>query len=390
MKYLAPLVLSIFVAFSMGSQEVCHPELVPFEVHRLELEDGWLHTTGGVATETRVMEVDYLDNRRIDVFEFICYGSVTLTNADQDPDSSVGRRVKFRQSVPIKRGPDYTIYQDTNEIDICVQEDGETTSVIMYTDETLEPGESHTQEFYYSVTIGRFGDLNGDGCINSYDTGILLSEWGSTSSEADFNGDGVVSAYDFGILLANWHEHGDCEEPEPGSFCGDGTCDPDESNLTCPEDCSPDGGGDGYYSPEWESADDILAFTIDEFVNETILVENVTVEVLKGGSLSFADDTGNSGTKFLHLFGGQWQVLGVSGWSPLDTWVVEVFDDDIMVGRTSSDSSGPIYNPDGSTNYGNSIYWKPQIEPFKIGDRWVVYRWIDTPDIPEYPPSRVN
>ena len=387
MKYFAVFSLLVFTMFSLGSQQVCHPELVPFEVHRLQLEDGWLHTTGGVATETRVMEVDYLDNRRIDVFEFICYGSVTLTNADSDPDSSVGRRVKFRQRVPINRGPDYTIYKDTNEIDVCVQDDGETANVIMYTDERLEPGESYTQEFYYSVTIGRFGDLNGDGCINGVDLGLLFSEWGDNPAQGDFNNDGKVNGWDMGVLFANWYEHGDCEEPEPESYCGDGTCDPDENNTICPEDCDPT--GDGHYNPVWDSADDILAFTIDSFGDGVILVENVTVENLRG-TLGIINDTGNGGTKFLHLFGGQWQVLGVSGWSPLDTWVVEVYEGDVLVGRTSSDSDGPIYNPDNTTNYGNSIYWKPQIEAFQIGDRWILYRWIDEPDIPEYPPSRVN
>ncbi len=378
------VILVILKQFSFA-QEVCHPPLVSFEVHRLELEDGWLHTTGGMANETRVIEVDYLDNRRIDVFEFICYGSVTLRNADQDPDAG-GRRIKFRQHVPINRGPDYTIYQDTNDIDVCVQDDGETAQVVMYTDERLEPGESYTQEFYYSVTIGRFGDLNGDGCINGVDLGLLFTEWGG-SGVADFNADGVVSAYDLGIILSNWYEHGDCEEPEPDSYCGDGTCDPDENNTICPEDCDPT--GDGHYNLVWDSADDILAFTIDSFEDGVILVENVTVENLRG-TLDVINDTGSGGIKFLHLFGGQWQVLGVSGWSPLDTWVVEVYDDDILVGRTSSDSEGPIFNPDNTTNYGNSIYWKPQIEPFKIGDRWVLYRWINDPEIPEYPPSRIN
>ena len=105
--------------------------------------------------------------------------------------------------------------------------------------------------------------------------------------------------------------------------------------------------------------------------------------------IGIVDDTGNNGTKFFHLFS-NFQVLGVSGWSPFDIWIVEVYDDEILVGRTSSDSSGPIYNPDASSNYGNSIYWNPLIEPFKIGDRWILYRWIDEPLIPEYPPSRVN
>ena len=44
---------------------------------------------------------------------------------------------------------------------------------------------------------------------------------------------------------------------------------------------------DVLYNPEWESADDILAFTIDSFGDGVILVENVTVENIRGtlGSL---------------------------------------------------------------------------------------------------------
>ena len=166
-----------------------------------------------------------------------------------------------------------------------------------------------------------------------------MNAWSYQDLIGDFDGDGVVGSSDLGILLANWKTD-DCIEP--------------------PEDPE-----DGPYNPVWESADDILAFTIDEFVDGVILVENVTVEDLKGGMIGIVDDTGNSGTKFFHLFS-NFQVLGVSGWSPFDTWVVEVYDDEILVGRTSSDSSGPVYNPDGTSNYGNSIYWNPMIEPFKI------------------------
>ena len=351
------LALTAAFCLSAGGQEVCHPPLVSFDVHRLQLEDGWLHTTGGMANGTRVTEVDYLDNRRIDQWEFISYGSVTLTNTHAEDR----RKIKYRQSVDIRRGPDYTVTQDTPDVDICVEDDGETAKAVMYVDKILDPGESHIQEWYYSVEIAKFGDLNNDGCINGYDLGLLFSEWGGPGV-ADFNLDGTVNAYDMGIVLANWYEHGDCyEEPE-----------------------------EELYNPMWESADDIVAFTIDSFADGVILTENVTFENLKGGMVGIADDTGNSGTKFLHLFGGAWQVLGVSGWSPLDTWVVEIYDDAILVGRTSSDSEGPVYNPDGSSNYGNSIYWKPQIEPFKLGDRWVLYRWIDDPDTPDYPPSRVN
>ena len=368
------------------AQEVCPVPLEPIPVDRTVLPDGWLNTTARVITDTRDMDLDYTDNRRIDKYEFISYGLITMTNLDPERV----RRQRFRKSVSIKRGASYTIFQDSYDYDVCIEEsydpdDPKPPKAIFFVQKQITPGQTRSQEWYFSVTIEPFGDLNGDGCINSMDLGLLFSEWGG-SGVADFNADGVVGAYDMGILLANWDESGDCEEPEPGSYCGDGTCDPDESHTTCPEDCPSN--GDGYYSPEWESADDILAFTIDSFGDGNILTENVTVENLKGGLIGIADDTGNSGTKFLHKFG-SFGVLGVSGWSPLDTWVVEVYDDDILVGRTSSDSSGPVNNPDGTNNYGNSIYWSPMLEPFKIGDRYILYRWIDEPDIPEYPPSRI-
>ena len=334
-------------------QEVCRPPLVSFGVHREELKDGWLHSTGGMVNDTRMLELDYFDNRLIDQFEFNSQGWVDMTTIHEDD-----RKQKYRHKVPIKFG-EYTISQDSStDYEVCAS-DG---FVTFYCEKAVVSGETERIEWAYTVEIAPFGDLNGDECINGYDLGLMIGEWGTEGSPADFNNDGTVDPADMGILLANWKNY-DCIEP-------------------------PDDPEDGPYNPVWESADDILAFTIDSLA-DPILVENVTVEDLKGGMIGIVDDTGNSGTKFLHKFG-SFGVLGVSGWSPLDTWVVEVYDDDILVGRTSSDSSGPVNNPDGTNNYGNSIYWSPMLEPFKIGDRYILYRWIDEPDIPEYPPSRVN
>ena len=354
MKYIAFFVMLVFIMIIPGSygQEVCRPSLVSFGIHREELPDGWLHSTGGMVNETRMLEVDYFDNRRIDQFEFNSQGWVDLTAISEE-----NRKIKYRHKVPINLG-DYTISQDSTDYEVCAS-DG---NVTFYCERVVLTGETERVEWAYTVEITPYGDLNGDECINARDLGLLLGEWGVEGSPADFNNDGTVDPTDMGIMLANWKNY-DCIEP-------------------------PDDPEDGPYNPVWESADDILAFTIDSLA-DPILVENVTVEDLKGGMIGIVDDTGNSGTKFFHLFS-SWQVLGVSGWSPLDTWVVEVYDDEILVGRTSSDSSGPVYNPDASSNYGNSIYWNPMIESFKIGDRWILYRWIDEPDIPEYPPSRMN
>lgn len=379
--YFMLLILMLLVYKSsniLAAQEVCRPPLVPFGVNREELKDGWLHTTGGVVNDTRMLELDYFDNRLIDQFEFNSQGWVDMTTIHEDD-----RKQKYRHKVPIKFG-EYTISQDSStDYEVCAS-DG---FVTFYCEKAVVSGETERIEWAYTVEIAPFGDLNGDECINGYDLGLMIGEWGTEGSPADFNNDGTVDPADLGIMLANWKDY-DCVEPPEGSICGDGICDSDENNDTCPEDCPNDNGGDDPYDPLWDSADDIMAFTIDSLANP-ILVENVTVENLKGGLIGIVDDTGNSGTKFFHMFG-NWQVLGVSGWSPLDIWVVEVYDDGILVGRTSSNSSGPVYNPDGSSNYGNSIFWKPAIESFKVGDRWILYRWIETPNIPEYPPSRID
>jgi hypothetical protein len=47
------------------------------------------------------------------------------------------------------------------------------------------------------------GDLNHDGFVNGADLGILLGEWG-VSTTADFNNDGLVTGADIGQLLGAW------------------------------------------------------------------------------------------------------------------------------------------------------------------------------------------
>lgn len=52
------------------------------------------------------------------------------------------------------------------------------------------------------IAPGIPGDLNGDGCVDSADVGVLLGHWGTPQS--DLNGDGTTDAADFGMLLGNW------------------------------------------------------------------------------------------------------------------------------------------------------------------------------------------
>ncbi|HUU84687.1 MAG TPA: hypothetical protein VM243_14400 [Phycisphaerae bacterium] len=52
------------------------------------------------------------------------------------------------------------------------------------------------------------GDLNGDGCVDQADLGILLADWGCTGGDCpgDCDGDGDTDQGDLGILLAHWGE----------------------------------------------------------------------------------------------------------------------------------------------------------------------------------------
>lgn len=191
-------IYGLMLAFCVTTvaQEVCRPPLVTFGVHREELEDGWLYTTGGMVNETRMMELDYLDNRRIDQFEFISEGWVDFTTI-----SEVDRRIKYRHDVPIKFG-EYTVHQDTLEYEVCAS-DG---FVVFYCEKSVVSGETERIEWSYTVEVQPFGDLNGDGCINGYDLGLMFSEWGMLESPADFNNDGDVDPQDLGILLINWND----------------------------------------------------------------------------------------------------------------------------------------------------------------------------------------
>jgi formylglycine-generating enzyme required for sulfatase activity len=56
------------------------------------------------------------------------------------------------------------------------------------------------------------GDLNGDGCVNQSDLGILLSDFGCTGGgcAGDIDGDGDTDQADLGILLSNFNQGPNC------------------------------------------------------------------------------------------------------------------------------------------------------------------------------------
>ena len=189
-------IYGLVAAFCVTSvaQEVCRPPLVSFDVHREQLKDGWLYTTGGTAYETRVTQVDYYDNRRIVDTLFSSQGQVTLTNV-----SSTSRIIKYRHRVSIKRGT-YTISQDSTDYEVCV-DDGQV--IFYYESPALQIGVPYVQEWTYSVEIQPYGDFNNDGDINGSDLGMMFANWGMVGV-TDINNDEITDGIDLGILLENW------------------------------------------------------------------------------------------------------------------------------------------------------------------------------------------
>ncbi len=52
---------------------------------------------------------------------------------------------------------------------------------------------------------GNPADLNGDGCVNSADLGLLIAIWNQVNTPiGDLNGDGVIGPADLGLLIGAW------------------------------------------------------------------------------------------------------------------------------------------------------------------------------------------
>lgn len=66
-------------------------------------------------------------------------------------------------------------------------------------------GEDHAIDCIFALDIlppTTVGDLNGDGCVDAADLGILFAAWGTNGG--DINYDGTTDAADMGILLGRW------------------------------------------------------------------------------------------------------------------------------------------------------------------------------------------
>jgi len=201
--------LILAFASSALADDPCSPRLEPMVTTRIPVFDTDGNTTGTIQTvsvaetETRNVVADYLTPEAVDTPGlFSVVGETEATNL-----SSVARKVRFRQSVRIGEGM-VPVFDEGSEL--C-WDPGRTRIVRDYLF-TLDPGEKVIESISWSASLrleGMVADINADGWVDGIDQGILLGDWGSSSSRSDLNLDGVVNGEDLGILFSQWSESSD-------------------------------------------------------------------------------------------------------------------------------------------------------------------------------------
>jgi len=171
----------------------CPPELVLFVVDRTE-EGGLLRSTGHTETETRLVMVDYLDNRNNQGSELWLQGIATLKNL-RDQNAVI----KYRQSVPIDQ---WLVARPPVDSPVCI----EFGNAVVYWEQRVDEKSEIDLDISWSVELFDRADLNEDGIVDSTDLGLLLQGWGNTNTKADINQDGVVDGVDLGRLFERWSE----------------------------------------------------------------------------------------------------------------------------------------------------------------------------------------
>ncbi len=118
-----------------------------------------------------------------------------------------------------------TVWQNSGEVadyawtqmdlDISAVADDQPTVYLRWTMGTSDGGWTYcgwniddVELVYFGCEDEIPGDLNGDGCVDQVDLGILLADWNCSGGECpgDCDGDGDTDQQDLGVLLAHWGE----------------------------------------------------------------------------------------------------------------------------------------------------------------------------------------
>jgi len=173
--------------------EECPPTLIVFEMQR-STADGVTTSTGLEQTPTRLVVVNYRDNRTSHVETLWLEGEASLTNS-----RPVAATVRYRHRVPLGV---WMVPRVSSGSPVCF----EGGVVVGSWDARLDAGESVTIDIGWSVDLVDRADLNQDGVVDAVDLGLLVAAFGLYDVREDLNQDGVVDGGDLGWLFLRWSD----------------------------------------------------------------------------------------------------------------------------------------------------------------------------------------
>lgn len=172
----------------------CPPTTNVFHVERITMDDRTL-TTGEVETSTRLVLVDYIDNRNAIADHFWSFGAATLVNTSEED-----RRIRYQQRIQM---PDHH-WVDTSTDERACYDPSTQTLVVDFVCE-VSVGSESAVSWVFEFPVVPYGDLNLDGRVDAADIGLLLASWGRGGA-ADIDQSGKVDSVDLGILLEQWSQ----------------------------------------------------------------------------------------------------------------------------------------------------------------------------------------
>lgn len=171
--------------------EDCPPPLVYFEVDRSTVDDVTT-SVGHHRTPTRLIVVEYRDNRESYERQIWLQGQATLTNGRLKSNI-----IRYRHTIKVDPWFVPVIPDDSP---VCF----DSGKLVGYWEARLGSGESVTIDIGWSVDIYDRADFNQDGLVDAVDLGILLAAWGRYDVGEDLDQNGVVNGEDLGWFFTRW------------------------------------------------------------------------------------------------------------------------------------------------------------------------------------------
>lgn len=167
---------------------------------------------GAVSAPGGVVEPDGLEITGTYVQGAACTLAVTLGVPSDEPPLLAGGAVTLNGTLSVGLAPGFVPVDGESLVVLTASSiDGSFSNVIAPIDACIEMETiieaTIVRVVFHEAGSGVFGDLNGDGFVDSIDVQILLADWGpcrDTCCPADLDGSGTVDGRDLTLVLGAW------------------------------------------------------------------------------------------------------------------------------------------------------------------------------------------